>query len=298
MGMSITTEALLRRESILLIWQLRALWLAIVFYLLSSFHYFIWMFSPVDKIGKRASRLLFTGVLIHAAIIALRMVEGGQLLCLTSFESMLWFAWSAAIIYLVVERIFRDVFAAGFPVAAIIGAACFYTATRLNPVIVQPFPVFQRGWFTWHVLATFFSYALFVVAFSVEIGYVVLARLLPSRMLSKYGMDADMTARFHRMAHQVILFGFPLLTFGIISRAAWTEQLWGRYWSWNPEETLSLITWMVYALYLHAMTMSKWRGGRASVLNMLGFVCTLMTFLGVGWIAKLLGIPGLNTISL
>jgi ABC-type transport system involved in cytochrome c biogenesis permease subunit len=116
-------------------------------------------------------------------------------------------------------------------------------------------------------------------------------------MLSRYRMDAETAARFHRAAHQLVLFGFPLLTFGIISGAAWAEQAWGRYWSGDPKETWSLITWTVYALYLHAMTMGKWRGGRASALNMLGFVCMFMTFLGVSWIAKLLGIPSIHAYS-
>ena len=91
-----------------------------------------------------------------------------------------------------------------------------------------------------------------------------------------------------------MLFGFPLLTFGIISGAVWAEQAWGRYWSWDPKEIWPLITWTVYALYLHAMTVGKWRGGRASALNMFGFVCMFMAFLGAGWIARLLGIPGLH----
>jgi cytochrome c-type biogenesis protein CcsB len=194
----------------------------------------------------------------------------------------------------VVERRFRGVFAAGFPVSTISVAACLYAVLARNPAVEPLFPALQSDWFIWHVVIAFVSYAVFVVAFSVEIAYVGLSSLLPVRLLQKYRMDPEGAARFHRAAHQLVLFGFPLLTFGIVSGAAWAEQAWGRYWSWDPKETWSLITWTAYALYLHAMTMASWRGGRASALNALGFVCMVTTFLGVSWIAKLLGIPSLH----
>lgn len=295
--MSATTEALLRRDTLLLIWELRAVWFTIALQLLSSFLYLMWLFSPSYRTGKAASRLLFVATILLSAIIILRTVEGRRPPYQTLYESLLWFAWWAKIVYLFVERRFGRIFAAGFPVAAIAVAACLYAALARNPAIEPLFPALQSDWFIWHVVIAFMAYAVFVVAFSVELAHVALTGLLRPRTLARYGMDAETAARFHRTAHQLVLFGFPLLTFGIVSGAAWAEQAWGRYWSWDPKETWSLITWTVYALYLHSMTMASWRGGRASALNMLGFVCVVMTFLGVSWIAKLLGIPSLHAYS-
>jgi cytochrome c-type biogenesis protein CcsB len=295
--MTVTTEALIQRDSLLIVWELRAVWATIFIYFLSSVCYMAWLFLPGSATGKSGSRLLLGGALIQTATIILRMVESGQPPYQTLYESLLWFAWSTVATYIFMERRFKGIHAGGFPVAVIACGACLYAVLGRSPGVTPLFPALQSDWFIWHVVIVFMSYAVFVVAFSVEFGYVIVARLLPPHMLSRYQMDAEAAARFHRAAHQLVLFGFPLLTFGIISGAAWAEQAWGRYWSWDPKETWSLITWTVYALYLHAMTMGKWRGGRASALNVLGFVCMFMTFLGVSWIAKLLGIPSIHAYS-
>lgn len=285
---------MLQRESVLIVWELRAVWITIALYLLSALYYLVWLFLPGSRIGKLSSHLFLAAAVVHTLVISLRTFETGRLPYQTLYESLLWFAWSAAITYLIIEKRCKTVYAGGFPVAAMACAACLYAVLRRSPGVVPLFPALQSDWFIWHVVIAFMSYAVFVVAFSVEFGYVILTRLLRPHLLPRYGMNVETAARFHRMAHQLVLFGFPLLTFGIISGAAWAEQAWGRYWSWDPKETWSLITWIVYALYLHSMTMAKWRGGRATAISMLGFVCMLMTFLGVSWIAKLLGIPSLH----
>jgi len=104
----------------------------------------------------------------------------------------------------------------------------------------------------------------------------------------------DNLESFHAQSFRLALFGFPLLTFGIFSGAAWANEAWGRYWGWDPKETWSLITWTVFAMYLHSVSIPKWRGLPASVFNILGFICMIMTFIGVNWVAKLLGIPSLH----
>jgi cytochrome c-type biogenesis protein CcsB len=291
------TENLLQQDSVHIIWELRAVWVAILIYFLSAIYYLIWLFLPGARIGRLASRLFLTGAILQTATIVARWMAVGRLPSESLYESLQWFAWSAAVTYIFVERRFKGVYAAGFPVAAVACAACLYAILGRSPGVSPLFPALQSDWFIWHVVITSMAYAVFVVAFAVECGYVILARLLPPQMFSRYGMDTDTMARFHRAAHLLALFGFPLLTFGIISGAAWSEQAWGRYWSWDPKETWLLITWTVYALYLHAMTLARWRGGRATALSILGFICMFMAFLGVSWIAKLLGIPSIHAYS-
>jgi cytochrome c-type biogenesis protein CcsB len=292
--MSASTEIILQRESIAIVWELRAIWVMVFLYFLSALYYLIWLFLPGSRIGKLASGLFMAAALIHTGVIVFRTLGTGRLPYQTLYESLLWFAWSAAITHVFVARRCKGVYASGFPVAVMACAGCLYAVLGRSPAVVPMFPALQSDWFIWHMVIAFMSYAVFLVAFSVEFGHVILTGLLPPSMLPRFGIDAESAARFHRLSHQLVLFGFPLLTFGIVSGAAWAEQAWGRYWSWGPKETWSLITWVVYALYLHSMTMAKWRGARASAINILGFACTLMTVLGVSWIAKLLGIPSLH----
>ena len=113
-------------------------------------------------------------------------------------------------------------------------------------------------------------------------------------MKADYGLTRENIDRFHRSVHQLVLFGFPMLTFGIMSGAAWANEAWGVYWQWDPKETWSLITWFVFALYLHTRVRPTWRGAPSTVIMIVAFACMVTTFLGVSWLAKLFGIPSLH----
>lgn len=122
------------------------------------------------------------------------------------------------------------------------------------------------------VLASYLASAalIFVVW---RFGYV-LRNIIASFSLSPELLD-DLT-------YKSVAVGFPIFTLGgLIFGAIWADQAWGRYWSWDPKETWSLITWFVYAFYLHARFLRGWRGKRIAVVAVLGFVCTVFTYLGV-----------------
>ncbi len=90
--------------------------------------------------------------------------------------------------------------------------------------------------------------------------------------------------------YQSLTYGFPLLTLGIITGAIWAEYAWGRYWNWDPKETWSLITWLLYAALLHQRLTVGWRGRKAAIMAIAGFFAVLFTFLGVNLL-----LPGLHT---
>jgi cytochrome c-type biogenesis protein CcsB len=86
------------------------------------------------------------------------------------------------------------------------------------------------------------------------------------------------------LVYKTIVVGFPLLTIGIVTGAAWANYAWGSYWSWDPKETWSLITWFVYAIFLHARTTRDWRGKRTAILSIIGFVAVVFTYFGVNYL--------------
>jgi cytochrome c-type biogenesis protein CcsB len=87
-------------------------------------------------------------------------------------------------------------------------------------------------------------------------------------------------------SYRIIGLGFPFLTIGIISGAVWANEAWGSYWSWDPKETWALITWLVFAIYLHARLIKGWQGKQAATLGSCGFFVIWICYLGVNFLGK------------
>jgi cytochrome c-type biogenesis protein CcsB len=95
-------------------------------------------------------------------------------------------------------------------------------------------------------------------------------------------------AALDRVAYRVIAFAFPIWTFAVIAGAIWAQEAWGRYWGWDPKETWSFVTWTIFAGYLHARSTAGWKGRRAAVIALVGFVSLLITYYAVNlWIVGL-----------
>ncbi|HMK42504.1 MAG TPA: c-type cytochrome biogenesis protein CcsB [Dissulfurispiraceae bacterium] len=102
---------------------------------------------------------------------------------------------------------------------------------------------------------------------------------LLQRAIGAFSISAD---QLDDLTYKCIAIGFPVFTLGgLIFGAIWADQAWGKYWSWDPKETWSLITWFVYAFYLHARHIRGWRGDRSAIVAVVGFVSTIFTYLGV-----------------
>ena len=131
-------------------------------------------------------------------------------------------------------------------------------------------PALQSPWFVPHVTAYLISYALATIAF-----FLAAARLI-RKALGK-AADAD---RYETAGHRLLRFAFPFMTFGLVSGALWADAVWGGYWSWDPKETWSLITWLLYALYFHCRASSGQRRF-ADTVQLVAFLALLITFLVV-----------------
>ena len=90
------------------------------------------------------------------------------------------------------------------------------------------------------------------------------------------------------LSYRTISFGFPLLTIGIIAGAVWANEAWGSYWSWDPKETWALITWLVFASYLHARITKSWQGRKPAIIASIGFIVVWICYIGVNFLGKCL----------
>jgi cytochrome c-type biogenesis protein CcsB len=194
------------------------------------------------------------------------------------YESMVFFAWTIALIYLLFIRKFKKRL-----LGAVVMPLVFLSlaSTSLMNHEIQPLvPALQSNWLTAHVITCFLGYAAFAVAFSLSLLYLLKSRegKGKSGFFDTHLPSADLLDDY---SYRIIGVGFPMLTLGIVTGAAWANDAWGSYWSWDPKETWSLVVWLIYAAYLHARLSRGWQGRRAAWLSILGFAATLFCYLGV-----------------
>jgi cytochrome c-type biogenesis protein CcsB len=194
---------------------------------------------------------------------------------------MVFFSMTMVVIYLVATLKIKTRLLGAFVMPIVFLATA---STSLMNRDIQPLvPALQSNWLTAHVITCFLGYGAFAVACGVSILYLLKMRheIKPGRRDTTYiGMLPDATS-LDEFAYKLIAFGFPLLTLGIITGAAWANTAWGTYWSWDPKETWSLIVWLIYAAYLHARIARGWKGKRSALLSIIGFAATLFCYLGV-----------------
>ena len=152
--------------------------------------------------------------------------------------------------------------------------------TGIEPLV----PALQSNWLLYHVITCFLGYAAFAVACGISIMYLIKTAIEGSSTTASAGGLMSMFPPLKvldDLNYRSIMIGFPLLTLGIITGAAWANYAWGTYWSWDPKETWSLIVWFVYAAFLHARITKGWVGKRAAWLSVIGFAATIFCYLGV-----------------
>lgn len=250
-----------------------------------------WVFKT-DMAGKLATIVTAGAALGNLAGILLRWIESydmgiGHAPLSNLYESLIFFAMTIAMIHLFVEYRYklRFVGLAASPIAFLVMA--YASLPKVNDDIQPLIPALQSNWLIAHVMTCFIGYAAFAIAFGVSIMFLVKS---PAQ-----GPAAGITGRFpdhdtlDDLTHQMVMFGFLFLSIGIITGAVWANQAWGRYWGWDPKETWSFITWLIYATLLHARLMRGWQGKKIAVLSCVGFAAVIFTYFGVNLL------PGLHS---
>ena len=268
-------------------------------YALAAFLYiFSWVFKK-DVVARVGLGVTVAGIVVNGAGIVMRWVESynlgiGHAPFSNLYESLVFFAWTIAVIFVVVDRKYKVPIVGTFTVPLAFLALAY---ASLSPDIseqIQPLvPALKSNWLIAHVITCFVGYAAFAIAFGVSIMYIV-----------KQGREKEAggwisllpeTDAMDDLSYQLIMFGFLFLTIGIITGAVWANTAWGRYWGWDPKETWSLITWLIYAGLLHARNMRGWRGRRIAYLSIIGFAAVLITYFGVNYLPRIFGVDGLHS---
>lgn len=240
------------------------------------------------------------GFVVHTAALAVRSLNAGRLPFSNQYEFATSFAWGIVACFLLLQHKYRlrSVGAFVMPLAFLMMGYASMLSKEIRPLM----PALQSGWLTLHVGMAIVSYGAFALAAALGVKYVArtrkvgdLAALTPSAGMAKTESDHPDESRerlelFDFLAYRVTAFGLLMLTLVILTGMVWAKSAWGRYWSWDPKETWSLVTWIIYAVYLHLRLNRGWRGRRSAWFSVIGLVCVLFTFLGVNVI-----LPGLHS---
>ena len=263
-------------------------------YLASSIFYIFRMVTGRAFWGLFASYIAFAGLIAQSFALILRWVESyklgiGHAPLSNLYESLIFFAWSIVLLYLIIEwRIkSRNLGAFVIPFAFLFMAYASFSpdvSSRIQPLV----PALQSNWLISHVTTCFIGYAAFTIACGLGFMYLLkglekghgprpFLRSLPDREI------------LDELAYHSVVIGFIFLTLGIITGSVWAYSAWGSYWSWDPKETWSLITWLIYAAMLHSRFVRDWRGTRMAIMSIIGFASVLFTYFGVNYL------PGLHS---
>jgi cytochrome c-type biogenesis protein CcsB len=199
------------------------------------------------------------------------------------FESIVFFTWSILLIYIIIDLKYKQRAIGAFIIPfAFLGMS--WAQLGLDKTIEPLVPALQSNWLTYHVITCFLGYGAFAVACGVSIMYLIKVgaeeKSKGTQLPGLLGLFPPIRV-LDDINYKSIMVGFPLLTLGIITGAAWANYAWGTYWSWDPKETWSLIVWFVYAAFLHARFTRGWVGRRAAWLSIIGFASTIFCYLGV-----------------
>ncbi|MDD2818304.1 MAG: c-type cytochrome biogenesis protein CcsB [Candidatus Nanopelagicales bacterium] len=245
---------------------------------------------PVAEPGRRAANigvslswlafaLLLTGVV-------LRGVWAGRAPWGNMYEFSITAALSVLGVYLIantrVDLRWLGLFVV-IPVLLTLGVA----VTVLYTEAAQLVPALKSYWLVIHVFAAIICAGAFTMA-AATAGLSLVRDRAEKRgnvegALSSRIPDAE---RLRALTNKTLAFAFPLWTFTVVAGAIWAENAWGRYWGWDPKETWAFITWVVYAAYLHARSTAGWRGNKASIIAIAGWIAFLMNYFGVNFLAN------------
>ncbi len=279
------------------------------FYLVAGLLYLGHWLLGKKWVGQIATSMAYVTLLSTTMVLITRASESGHAPFSNLYESMVLFVWGTNVGYLAME--YRHKFKVLGAIVMIIEFLAMLSASMLpyryksveplNPALqnkwhwmmdaLAPFGLqkYAIGWLDFHVFTTFIGYSAFAISFGVSIVYLVKNRHEINGRRNALVEAFPEAKVLDELSYRAIAWGFPFLAVGIVSGAVWANYAWGTYWSWDPKETWSLITWLIYAAYLHARVTRGWRGRRAAYLSIAGFLAVIFLYWGVSFV-----LPGLH----
>lgn len=238
--------------------------------------YFAFIAVKKNGVARIAVGLQAGGLILHTVALICRGIGAWRLPLTNQYEFATCFAWGLCLVSLIFVLRFR------FPVLGAFAAPVVFLiigyAAMQSKDVKELMPALRSNWLGFHVSTAIIAYGAFGVSFVLGIIFLLRDRMRASGFLDSHIPDRE---KLDLISYRSVSLGLLFLTFTILTGAIWAERAWGSYWSWDPKETWSLVTWIVYAIYLHLRIRRGWEGRAAAIFAVAGFVCVIFTYIGV-----------------
>jgi cytochrome c-type biogenesis protein CcsB len=258
-----------------------ALYPVLALYLVSTFCYLSALVGGRTGLEKWGYYALLAGFGLHVLTLAHRYAVIGYTPITNIHESLSFLALCVAGFFIFLRRVYGigmlgSIF---LPLLSVMIISALVVPAGVKPLS----PMLRSYWLPIHTVFAFLGDAIFFAGFLVSIVYLIAEKGVKKKRKGGISGRLPSLETLDRINYKCTSYGFPFLTLGIITGSLWAELAWGSYWNWDPKETWSLITWIVYAVVIHNRLTIGWRGRRTAYLMIAGFVSVLITFVGVSF---------------
>ena len=245
---------------------------AFVLYVAALVVYFAGLFARKNRWAGAGLILAVIGFFSQTAALLLRTFSSGHAPFTNMYESLSFLSWAIVLALIVFGRTSHVPRLGPYLMLIVVGLVALASSPLMPKDATPLVPALQSYWLWLHVSVTLLGEAFFAVAFVASLLYLA-------------ADTEEKRSRLYALAYRAVAVGFPLITLGgLIFGMVWAYRAWGRYWGWDPKEVWSLITWFVFALYLHTRIVMGWKGRRSAWIAIAGFLAALFTYFGVNYL--------------
>jgi cytochrome c-type biogenesis protein CcsB len=265
--------------------------------------YWISLFIPKNNLIFRIGKLLISiSNILFTLTLLIRWITEGYFPLSNLYESLIFLSWGISSIHLFIENQTKSrlIGSISSPILFFLSGFSSLTLPTDMQKALPLVPSLQSNWLMMHVSMMMISYATLIIGSLFSILYLAFSFFkkedskfnvnsiqLNSSLIQNTNLSQlSLLQTIDIWSYRIIGLGFPFLTLGIISGAVWANEAWGSYWSWDPKETWALITWLVFAIYLHSRLLKGWQGKNSALLGSLGFFVIWICYLGVNFLGK------------
>lgn len=258
--------------------------LALFLILLATGAFIVYIIKQQKPVYKWAYRILLAGFICHTLFFAHQYYTLGAAPVLSLKSALSFFSWTIIGAYLIFQLRFRLMVLGSF--IAPLAAFLMIISSTIPGTEVVVKPIYRSMWLTVHVGTIFMGNGMFAVTFIAAIMYLIQEHQIKRKKLGSFYTRLPSLETLDTINYYSLMYGFPLLTIGMITGSIYAQYALGSYWRWDPKEVWSLITWLFYATLLHERLAVGWRGRRAAVMSIVCFLILIFTFIGASlWLS-------------